>query len=62
MLSIFIVITGIGIGFGFKSSENSDQMDTTTQRTTTTQKPASSGQHSILSTYLLVIELQLLVK
>ena len=62
MLSITIVITGIGIGFSFKSSENSDQMDTTTQRTTTTQKPASSGQHSILSTYLLVIELQLLVK
>ena len=38
MLSIFIVITGIGIGFGFKSSENSDHMDTTTQ------KPAPSGQ------------------
>ena len=62
MLSITIVITGIGIGFSFKSSENSDQMDTTTQRTTTTQKPASSGQHSILTTYLLIIELQLLVK
>ena len=38
MLSITIVITGIGIGFSFKSSENSDQMDTTTQ------KPAPSGQ------------------
>ena len=31
MLSITIVITGIGIGFSLKYSENSHQMDTTTK-------------------------------